>query len=51
MTENEIELLNIIRDHKHPEQALITAIEATLNFLEQPLSSAKPFVADSQALS
>ena len=42
MTENENELLNMIRNHKHPEQALITAIETTLNFLKQPQSSLTP---------
>lgn len=47
MTDNESKLINLIRDHKHPEQALITAIETTLSFLEQPQSSVKPFVADS----
>ena len=51
MTENETVLINLIREHKHPEQALITAIETTLAFLRQLQSSATPFVADSQALS
>ena len=51
MTDNEILLLNIIREHKHPEKAVITAIETTLNFLEPPQSFEEPFVADSQALS
>ena len=51
LNENEIQLINIIREHKHPEQALITAIETTVLYLEQLQSSAKPFVADSQALS
>lgn len=51
MTENENELINMIRNHKHPEKALITAIETILNFLEQPQSSAKPTVADSPVLS
>lgn len=51
MTENEIKLINIIREHKHPEKALVTAIETTLLYLEQLQSSVKPFVADSQALS
>lgn len=48
MTENEIQLINIIREHKHPEQALITAIETTLLFLGQLQSSAKQVVADFQ---
>lgn len=48
MTDNEIELINIIREHKHPEEALLTSIETTLNFLRQLQSSVKPLVADSQ---
>ena len=51
MTKNEILLINIIREHKHPKQALITAIETTVLYLEQLQSSAKPFVADSLELS
>ena len=47
MTDNEIELINLIREHKHPEKALITAIETTLDFVKQLQSSATPFVADS----
>lgn len=47
MTENEIELINLIREHKHPEKALITAIETTLDFAKQLQSSATPFVAGS----
>ena len=42
MTDNEIKLINIIREHKHPEQALTVAIETTLNFLMQHQSSVKP---------
>lgn len=42
MTENEIKLINLISNHKHPEQALTTALETTLNFLMQHQSSAKP---------
>ena len=51
MTENEIKLINLIHEHKHPEQALMIAIETTLYFLAQPQSFEEPFVADSQALS
>ena len=46
MTENEIKLLNIIGSHKHPEQALITAIETTILFLERLQSSVKQVVVD-----
>lgn len=36
MTNNEIELLNIIRENDNPTQALITAIEIIISCLEQP---------------
>lgn len=39
MTENEIKLMDIIREHSSPEEALITAIEIILLYLEQPESS------------
>ena len=51
MTENELQLINLIREHKHPEQALITAIETILNYLEQPQSSEEPSVVVLPALS
>ena len=38
MTNNEIELLNLIRNNANPEQALITAIEIIIKYLEQPES-------------
>ena len=38
MTENEIELLQIIRENENPEKALITAIEIITKYLEQPES-------------
>lgn len=47
MTDNEKRLIQIIRDHKHPEEALITAIETTLNFVKQLQSSVRQAVADS----
>ena len=50
MTENEINLLNLIREHKYPEQALMTAIETTIYFLRQLESSVTPFAADSREL-
>ena len=37
MTENETMLINLIREHKNPEQALVTAVEviiSALKFLE-----------------
>ena len=39
MTENEYELLNIIRNHNNPEQALDVALQIILAFLEQDESS------------
>jgi hypothetical protein len=48
LNDNEIELINMIRKHKHPEQALITAIETTILFLELLQSSVKQVVADFQ---
>ena len=42
MTDNEIKLINIICEHKHPEQALTVALETTLDFLMQHQSSVKP---------
>ena len=50
MTENEIELINIIRNHKHPERALMIAIKTTILYLGQLESSAKQVVADLQEL-
>ena len=38
MTNNEIELLNLIRENDNPEQALSTAIEIIIKYLEQPES-------------
>ena len=35
MTENEIALLNMIRENEHPEQALMTAAVIILGFLKQ----------------
>lgn len=36
MTENEIELIEMIRNNPNPEQALVTAIEIIIDFLKQP---------------
>lgn len=38
MTENEIMLLDTIKNHPNPEQALLTAIEIISDFLKQPES-------------
>lgn len=47
MTNNELELINIIREHKNPEQAILTAVLIIGAVLEQPLLNQVPF-ADSQ---
>lgn len=39
MTENEKELINIIRENDNPEQALMTATVIILDFLKQLESS------------
>lgn len=38
MSENEIKLLEVIRNSTDPEKAILTAIEIILEFLEQPES-------------
>jgi hypothetical protein len=50
MTENELELLNIIRTQDNPEEALKIAIHTIIDFLELPESSQVPFVVCSPAL-
>ena len=35
MTENELILIDLIREHKNPEQALAIAIEIILSILKQ----------------
>ena len=47
MSNDELELINIVRNSENPEKALITALEVIVTFLEQPLSFPKP-LADSQ---
>ena len=36
MTDNELELLNLIRTNDNPEQALIKAMDIILSYLSQP---------------
>ena len=38
MTNNELELLKLIRENDNPEQTLVTAIDIILKYLEQPES-------------
>lgn len=40
MTENEIELIKLIRENDNPEQALMAATVIILGFLKQHVSSA-----------
>ena len=47
MTNNERELINIVRESENPEQALLTAVLIIGSVLEQSLSYQEPFV-DSQ---
>ena len=47
MTNNEKELINIIRENESPEQALLTAVHIIATFLEQSVSYQVPCV-DSQ---
>ena len=48
MTENELKLLNLIREHNHPDRAMEIAITTICWYLTQLESSAKPIVADFQ---
>ena len=50
MTDREKELLNIIREHDNPEQALNIAVHIILEFLEQDGSSQEQPVAYLQEL-
>ena len=50
MTTNELKLLSIIRENDSPEQALITAIEVIIKYLEQPESFEEPSLVCSQVL-
>ena len=39
MTDNEIKLINLIRENDNSEEAIITAVNVILSFLEQQQSS------------
>lgn len=45
MTENEIELINIVREQDNPVQAIMIAIKIIVSYLMQRESSPKPFAA------
>lgn len=51
MTDNELELLYIIRTHENPEKALEIAIQTIIEFLEQSESYQEPSVACPRVLS
>ena len=42
MTETEIKLIELINENDNTNQAILTAVEAILSFLEQRESSPKP---------
>ena len=48
MSEEELEIIELIREHENPEQALMTATLIAFGFLKQLESSRKPSVADLQ---
>lgn len=50
MTDNEIKLINMIREQNHPESAMIIALTTICWYLTQSQSSALPSVADFQEL-
>ena len=45
MTNNEKELIRIIRENDNPEQAMLIAVETILSFLEQHESCQEPNLA------
>ena len=50
MTENEKELIRLVRENDNPEQALMMATVIILDFLKQHELNSKPSVAFLQAL-
>jgi hypothetical protein len=50
MTNNEMKLLNIIKNHDNPEKAIEIAVKTIIAFLEQDESSQEPPLVYSQAL-
>jgi hypothetical protein len=51
MSENETILINLIRNHKVPEKAIIAAVEIILFFLSHPELSSSEFSTDFHELS
>ena len=50
MTENERELINLIRENDNPEKAILTAVDTILWFLVQQKSFEAPALAVTQEL-
>lgn len=50
MTENEKELIKIIRENDNPEIAIVTAVETILSYLKRHESSQEQAVADLREL-
>ena len=50
MSNNEIELINMIRENDNPEQALLIATQVILDYLKQHESSEEQVAACLQAL-
>ena len=48
MTDKEIKLINMIRNHNDPNKAMVTAIDIICWYLVQHESSVKPIVAGFQ---
>lgn len=51
MTDNEIKLINIIHEHDDPNQALITAFEIIVQYLNRRESSELTLSVDSRGFS
>ena len=45
MTKAESELINLVRTHDNPAQAILVAVSVILDFLTQPQPSQQPTVA------
>ena len=46
MTDNELKLITMIRNHNHPDRAMIIALNIIYWYLTQSQSSATPSAAD-----
>lgn len=42
LTENEVKLIQLVRNHPRPEEAIITAIKTIFRYLKRHQSSSKP---------